>query len=176
MLEQKRQFWTEHDNGKYLSWLNEMSDNHDTTELDRLRNNFEFTAINNEQVTEVVPFIIPVILNLLQLSRPEARARMFDLLYSFGAGYSYFKDDIHYADAGLEIECRKQVMYGVSQYFYFLEYGDDNEKLFIADLLELCSRDDEAVRERTRWMLQQLIDSGPEAMMATKFSEVISEL
>lgn len=139
MFEQKRQFWREQDNSKYLMSLNDMSAIDEIAKLDELRNKFEYSAIINEEVTAVVPFIVPVLLNMLPVSTPAARARMFDLLYSFGAGYSYFNEEIHYADVKLEQECRKQVKYGVSQYFYFLEYGSDDEKPFIVDLLELCS-------------------------------------
>ena len=176
MIEETSSFWKISDNLKYVQWLKSISTAENADEADTLRNKFEYSIVHNEAVTEVAEHFIPLVLNSLPKASHLGRAKLFDLLYSLGAGYSYFDNDVNYADVNLEIRCRRQVAYGVSQYFYYLENGSREEKQYLPDLLELCSRGDDLLKEKVLWWLEVLIEEESSDQLKGVYQRNISEL
>ena len=128
-------------------------------------------AVKNEMVYQAALPTIYCILSVLPKSTSYGRAQIFNLLYSLGAGYVDL-EDAYLEDLELLFyaQCRLAIKCGVSQYFYFLENGTTDEKRYLADLLELCSRDDDEIKDRTIWFLERLmsIEKEPKLLKAYK--------
>ena len=176
MIETNKPYWKEQPNIKYLLWLEELSKVESLDTGETLRDKFENRIVKNESVTDLAEHFIPVVLNTLPESTSIGRAFMFDLLFSLGAGYSNFSEQIFYAEENLERRCRNAVKLGTSQYFYYLEKGTLHEKKYLPDLLELVSRDDGELKHRLIWVLECLLSSESETDLVKEYQSNLEDL
>lgn len=159
-----------------LDLLKDLSAAENEGAADFARSKFEYRVVWNESVTEAAEHFIPLVLAAVPTATQHGRARIFDLLYSLGAGYSNFADEVHYASADLERRCRKQVKFGVALYFHYWERGTEAEKLYLPDLLEMCARDDRELGERILWWLETLLPGEANQKVAKVYQRNISDL
>ncbi len=143
----------------YVKWLNELATSENIEVAEDIGRKFEETAFSEEKIVDSsVERIIPVAIDLIPKSTSHGRAIIFEILYPFGAGYSFFDEDVYWAKKELEHNCRKEVVKGSEIYLAYLKNITDEEKLTLPSLIELCGRDNLEYAKRSMNLLTEILE------------------